>query len=488
MPEAHAVTSPIVRDRLFIGNRWVAPHGSAFIDVIDPASESVMGRIPAGDDADADAAVQAARAAFDTWSATSPAERAGYLARIADGLRARSEELARLIAGEVGMPLKLAAAIQVGSPIAIFADYARLAGEVEWERQVGHSRVLREAVGVVACITPWNYPLHQIAAKVGAALAAGCTVVLKPSEVAPLNAFVLAEVIEAAGLPAGVFNLVTGYGPAAGEALVRHPDVDMVSFTGSTAAGRRIGEVAAATVKRVALELGGKSASVILPDADLAAAVKGTLSACFLNSGQTCSAHTRMLVPAALYDEAARLAVQGASAYTVGDPLQPGVKLGPLASPAQRDRVRAYIRRGLEEGAQLLCGGPEAPEGLANGCYVQPTVFGHVDPASTIAQEEIFGPVLSIVTYRDEDDAVRIANDTPYGLGGAVWAGSDERAVAVARRLRTGQVDINGGGFNGRAPFGGYKQSGNGRELGMYGLDEFLEYKSLQCKPNRETA
>jgi betaine-aldehyde dehydrogenase len=481
-------TPTITRDRLFIDNRWVAPHGNAFIDVIGPASEAIVGRIPAGDAADADAAVQAARAAFDAWSTTPPAQRAGYLARIAEGLRARSDELARLIASEVGMPLKLAAAIQVGSPIAIFADYARLATEFEWERQVGHSRVLREAAGVVACITPWNYPLHQIAAKVGAALAAGCTVVLKPSEVAPLNAFVLAEVIEAAGLPAGVFNLVTGYGPAAGEALVRHPDVDMVSFTGSTAAGRRIGEVAAATVKRVALELGGKSASLILPDADLAAAVKGTLSACFLNSGQTCSAHTRMLVPEALYEEAARLAVQAASAFSVGDPLQPGVKLGPLASPAQRDRVRAYIRRGLEEGATLLCGGPDAPAGLAQGCYVQPTVFGNVDPSSTIAQEEIFGPVLSIITYRDEDDAVRIANDTPYGLGGAVWAGSDERAIAVARRLRTGQVDINGGGFNGRAPFGGYKQSGNGRELGTYGLDEFLEYKSLQCKPNRETA
>ncbi|AXA94056.1 aldehyde dehydrogenase family protein [Massilia sp. YMA4] len=489
MPEAQVHPTPsITRDRLFIAKRWVAPHGTSAIDVIDPAHETVLGRIPAGDETDAETAVQAARAAFEAWSGTPPVERATYLGRIAEGLRARSEELAQLIASEVGMPLKLAAAIQVGSPVAIFADYARLAREFEWERQVGHSRVLREAVGVVACITPWNYPLHQIAAKVGAALAAGCTVVLKPSEVAPLNAFVLAEVIEAAGLPAGVFNLVTGYGPVVGEALVRHPDVDMVSFTGSTAAGRRVGEVAAATVKRVALELGGKSASVILPDADLAAAVKGTLSACFLNSGQTCSAHTRMLVPEARYDEAARLAVQGAAAYTVGDPFQAGVKLGPLASPAQRDRVRAYIRRGIEEGATLLCGGPEAPAGLETGCYVQPTVFGRVDPASTVAQEEIFGPVLSIITYRDEDDAVRIANDTPYGLGGAVWAGSDERAFAVARRLRTGQVDINGGGFNARAPFGGYKQSGNGRELGTYGLDEFLEYKSLQCKPNRETA
>ena len=472
----------IVHDRFFIASQWVNPHTPDTIDVIDPSTGDAIGRVPAGDAPDADAAVQAARAAFDSWSTTAPHIRADYLDRIAHGLRERSDELARLIAGEVGMPIKLASAIQVGSPIAIFASYARLAREAEWEHTVGHSRVLREAVGVVACITPWNYPLHQIAAKVGAALAAGCTIVLKPSEVAPLNAFVLAEVIEAAGLPPGVFNLVTGYGPAIGEALVRHPDVDMVSFTGSTDAGRRISAVAGETIKRVALELGGKSAAVVLEDADLPAAIKGTLSACFLNSGQTCSAHTRLLVPETLYDEAARLAVQGAAAFTVGDPLQPGVRLGPLASGAQQQRVRAYIRRGIEEGAQLLCGGAEAPAGLEHGFYVQPTVFGKVDPGSTIAQEEIFGPVLSILTYRDEDEAVRIANGTPYGLGGAVWAGSDERAIALARRLRTGQVDINGGAFNGSAPFGGYKQSGNGRELGSYGLDEFLEYKSLQCK------
>jgi betaine-aldehyde dehydrogenase len=374
--------------------------------------------------------------------------------------------------------------IQVGSPVANFGIYAKLAASFEWEEVTGNSRVLREPVGVAVCITPWNYPLHQIAAKVAAALAAGCTVVLKPSEVAPLNAFVLAEVIDAAGVPPGVFNLVTGTGPVIGEALVRHPDVDMVSFTGSTRAGKRISEVASATVKRVALELGGKSASVILDDADLASAIKGTVNACFLNSGQTCSAHTRMLVPESRYEEVAKLAVEAAKAFAVGDPFGGSAKLGPLVSEAQRERVRGYIRKGIEEGAELLCGGPEAPAGLEKGYYVQPTVFGRVKPDGTIAQEEIFGPVLSIITYRDEDEAVKIANGTLYGLGGGVWAGSDERAMQVARRLRTGQVDINGGAFNLSAPFGGYKQSGRGREMGKYGLEEFLEYKSLQFKPD----
>jgi betaine-aldehyde dehydrogenase len=476
------------QDKFFIGGAWVAPIGQGSIEVIQGSTEQVIGRIPAGAEADAEAAVSAARAAFDAWSTTSPATRAGFLNKIAQGLQARSDALARLIAMEVGMPLKLAGMIQVGSPIASFAGYARLAEKFEWEETVGHSRVLREAVGVVACITPWNYPLHQIAAKLGAALAAGCTVVLKPSEVAPLNAFVLAEVIEEAGLPPGVFNLVTGYGPEIGEALVRHPEVDMVSFTGSTRAGRRISEVAASTIKRVALELGGKSASVILDGADLPAAVKGTLGACFLNSGQTCSAHTRMLVPESRYEEAAALAAEFAKAYTVGDPLGGAARLGPLISKAQRERVRGYIEKGIEEGFDLLCGGPEAPAGLATGYYVQPTVFGRVEPDSAIAQEEIFGPVLSIITYRDEEEAARIANGTPYGLGGGVWAGSDERAIAFARRLRTGQVDINGGAFNARAPFGGYKQSGNGREMGRYGMEEFLEYKSLQLKPQEKQA
>jgi acyl-CoA reductase-like NAD-dependent aldehyde dehydrogenase len=471
------------RDTLYINGHWVEPSGRNTIAVINASTEEVMATIPDGDENDVNAAVAAARAAFDGWSALSPLVRGEFLGKIHQGLKARSEELAQLIAAEVGMPLKLAAQIQVGSPVANFGYYAKLVQAFAWEETTGNSRVLREAVGVAVCITPWNYPLHQIAAKVAAALAAGCTVVLKPSEVAPLNAFLLAEVIDAAGLPPGVFNLVSGAGAVVGEALVRHPQVDMISFTGSTRAGKRISEVAAATVKRVALELGGKSASVILDDADLAAAVKGTVNACFLNSGQTCSAHTRMLVPAALHDEAARLAVEAAQKFTVGDPFGGSAKLGPLVSAAQRERVRGYIRTGIEEGAELLHGGADAPAGLPKGYYVQPTVFGRVAPDSTIAQEEIFGPVLVIIPYRNEEDAVAIANGTPYGLAGAVWAATDERAQQMARRLRTGQVDINGGAFNLFAPFGGYKQSGRGREMGPYGLEEFLEYKSLQFRP-----
>ncbi len=472
-----------IRDQLYIDGRWLAPAGTQTLEVINPSTEMVIGRIPAGTAADAEAAVAAARAAATAWSETAPAVRAAYLAKIQAGLKARADEIARTITGEVGMPLKLSARIQTGSPIAIFGLYAKLAAEFPFEEQVGNSLVLRDAVGVVVAITPWNYPLHQIAAKVAPALAAGCTVVLKPSEVAPLNAFILAEVIEAAGLPPGVFNLVTGLGPTLGEALVRHPEVDMVSFTGSTGAGVRVSELAAAGVKRVALELGGKSAAVILDDADFAQAVKSTVNACFLNCGQTCTAHTRMLVPESRYAEAAKLAVEAAQGFTLGDPLGDTAKLGPLTSAAQRQRVRDYIARGIDEGAELLCGGPEAPAGLPTGYYVKPTVFGRVSPASTIAQQEIFGPVLAIISYRDEDDAVAIANGTPYGLAGAVWAGSDERAQKVARRLRTGQVDINGGSFNLLAPFGGFKQSGNGRELGRYGLEEFLEYKALQLRP-----
>jgi len=409
-------------------------------------------------------------------------ERARFLARIHEGLQARAEDIGRTIAGEVGMPLKLATRIQAGSPIFTFSMYAKMLADFKFEERIGNSIVLREPVGVVAAITPWNYPLHQIAAKVAPALAAGCTVVLKPSEIAPLNAFILAEVIHAEGLPRGVFNLVTGYGPVVGEALAKHAQVDMISFTGSVRAGKRVSELASQTVKRVTLELGGKSASVILDDADLAAAVRGTVNACFLNSGQTCSAHTRMLVPEGRHDEAARIAVEFARTFTVGDPFGDKAKMGPLTSAAQRDRVRGYIKKGIEEGAVLLCGGPDAPEGIDKGYYVRPTIFGRVDPKSTIAQEEIFGPVLAIIPYKNEDDAVRIANDTVYGLAGGVWSADEERAKRVARRLRTGQVDINGGPFNMLAPFGGYKQSGKGRELGRAGLEEYLEYKALQLK------
>ena len=472
-----------VRDQLYINGQWTAPKGNKSIDVINASTEEVMGRIPEGSEDDVNAAVAAARAAFDGWAATPAAERAAFLQKIHEGLKARMEEIGKLIAGEVGMPVKLATMIQAGSPTATFGLYAKMLGSFAFEEKVGNSLILREPVGVVAAITPWNYPLHQIAAKVAPALAAGCTVVLKPSEVAPLNAFVLAEIIHAAGLPAGVFNLVTGYGPVVGEAMARHPDVDMVSFTGSTRAGKRVSELASATVKRVALELGGKSASVVLDDADLAAAVKGTINACFLNSGQTCSAHTRLLVPESKYDEAAKIAVELAKGFTVGDPFGGTAKLGPLVSELQRERVRGYIRKGIEGGAELLAGGPGAPEGLPKGYYVKPTIFGRVKPDATIAQDEIFGPVLSIITYKDEDEAVKIANGTPYGLGGGVWSKDEEHAKKVAKRMRTGQVDINGGPFNLQAPFGGFKQSGNGRELGRFGLEEFLEYKSLQLKP-----
>ncbi|MBL8504158.1 MAG: aldehyde dehydrogenase family protein, partial [Rhodocyclaceae bacterium] len=329
-----------IRDKLYIDGRWTAASGKKTIDVISASTEEVMGRIPEGDVTDVQAAVAAARRAFDGWAATPVAERAAFLKNIQEGLKARADDIARTISGEVGMPLKLSAMIQAGSPIGTFGMYSRMLADFAFEEKVGHSLVVREPIGVVAAITPWNYPLHQIAAKVAPALAAGCTVVLKPSEVAPLNAFILADVIDSVGLPAGVFNLVTGYGPVVGEALVTHPEVDMVSFTGSTRAGKRVSELASQTVKRVALELGGKSAAVILDDADFAAAVRGTVNACFLNSGQTCTAHTRMLVPESRYAEVAKLAAEAAAKFTVGDPFAETSKLGPLISAAQRDRVQ----------------------------------------------------------------------------------------------------------------------------------------------------
>jgi len=472
----------IQRDKFFIDGQWAAPSSSETIDVHNAGTGAVMGRVPAGTATDIEAAVAAARAAFEGWSATPAAARAEFLQKISDGLKARAAELSATIAQEVGMPIKMASRIQAGLPIANFANYAKIAKEFAFESKVGNSVVVREPVGVVGAITPWNYPLHQIALKVAPALAAGCTVVLKPSEIAPFNAFILADVVQAAGLPKGVFNLVTGFGPAAGEALVAHPQVDMISFTGSTRAGKRISEVAAQTVKRVALELGGKSASVILDDADLATAVKSTVNGCYLNSGQTCTALTRMLVPAAKYDEAAKIAADVAKGFTLGDPMSETTKLGPLSSQMQLERVRAYIRKGIEEGAELVAGGPEQPEGVPGGYFVKPTVFGKVKNSMTIAQEEIFGPVLSIIPYKDEEEAVRLANDSPYGLAGAVWSGDEARAQKVARRIRAGQVDVNGGAFNMNAPFGGFKQSGHGREAGVYGLEEFLEYKSLQLK------
>jgi betaine-aldehyde dehydrogenase len=467
-------------DDIYIDGSFVRAEGGGHIDVIHSATEEVIGRVPAGSAADVDRAVRAARRAFDGWSRSAPAERAALLDRIAEGLKSRSAEIADTVAAEVGMPLKLATAIQAGLPPLLTASFAKLVREYRWEEQINNSLVVREPVGVVGCITPWNYPLMQMVLKVAPALAAGCTVVLKPSELAPLTSYILAEIIDAAEAPPGVFNLVSGPGVPVGEALAEHPDIDMVSFTGSTRAGKRVAELASRSIKRVALELGGKSASIVLDDADLERAVTSSISNCYLNSGQTCSAWTRLLVPERRLDEVCDIAKRAAESFTVGDPSASGTKLGPLVSRLQRDRVRAYIQRGIEEGARLVTGGVDAPEDLERGFYVRPTVFRDVKSEMTIAQEEIFGPVLCIIGYRDEDDAVRIANDTAYGLGGGVWSADEERAVGVARRVRTGQVDINGGRFNPMAPFGGFKQSGYGREYGREGLEEYLETKAMQ--------
>jgi aldehyde dehydrogenase (NAD+) len=476
------MSNTIIRDKLYINGQWVAPHGKGLIAVVDPSTEGIYAQIPEGAPEDATAAVLAARAAFDQWSALTGAQRSEYLEKIAAGLKARSADLSNAIASEVGMPVKMAGMVQVAGPVWNWGNYAKIAKEFQFETKLGHSLIVREAIGVVSAITPWNFPLNQITLKVAAAMAAGCTVVLKPSEVAPINAFILAEVIHEAGLPAGVFNLVTGYGPVVGEVLASHPEVDMVSFTGSTGAGKRVAELAAKTVKKVALELGGKSAAVILDDADLKSSVKSTVANCFLNSGQTCSATTRMLVPRAKLEEALGYAKEFAQTYTLGPAMGEGVKLGPLVSEIQRSRVRQYIEKGQAEGATLVTGGADAPSDLAKGFFVQPTVLAAKSSKDTVAQEEIFGPVLTVIPFDSEAEAIAIANDSPYGLGGAVFAGTDEHAIAVAKKIRTGQININGGQWNPQAPFGGYKQSGVGRENGLYGMEEFLEYKSLQLK------
>ncbi|KNE80389.1 MULTISPECIES: aldehyde dehydrogenase family protein [Streptomyces] len=467
-------------DGMYIDGDWRPAAGQDTIAVVNPADESVIGTVPAGTAEDVDAAVRAARAALPGWAATPPAERAAHLKALHAALDARRDEIAETVTAELGSPLKFSQAVHAAVPVAVAASYAELAATHPFEEKVGNSTVLSEPVGVVGAITPWNYPLHQIVAKAAPAFAAGCTVVLKPAEDTPLVARLFAEIVHEAGLPAGVFNLVTGLGPVAGQALAEHPGVDMVSFTGSTGVGKRIAATAAAAVKPAALELGGKSANVILPDADLARAVNVGVANVFANSGQTCSAWTRMLVDAARYEEAVALAAAAAAKYVPGDPLDPASRLGPVVSARQRDRVTGYIERGVEEGARLVAGGPGAPEGRETGYYIRPTVFADVTPDMTIAQEEIFGPVLSILKYEDEEEAVAIANGTVYGLAGAVWSADTERAAAFARRLETGQVDINGGRFNPLAPFGGYKQSGVGRELGSHGLAEYLQTKSLQ--------
>ena len=470
-------------DKIYINGAWVPSEGKGVLEVTNSATEEIIATIPDGTVGDVDKAVAAARAAFEGWSALPKEKRAEYLMKIHAGLEARTQEIAEAVAREVGMPVGLSTMIQVGLPKGNFAITAGLLSTYEFEEQIGNSLIVREPFGVVGCISPWNYPLHQIALKVAPALAAGNTVVVKPSEVAPINAFILAEIVHDAGLPAGVFNLVTGVGPVVGEAIAAHPDVDMVSFTGSTRAGKRVAEVAAQNVKKVSLELGGKSPNVILDDLDdegFTKAVAAGVGKCFSNSGQTCTALTRMLVPRARLAQAEQIAAATAAKFTVGDPFDPATRLGPLVSAVQRERVRGFIQTGIDEGATLVTGGTDSPEGLSAGFFVRPTIFSNVTPDMTIAREEIFGPVLSIIPYDDEDEAIRIANDTVYGLAAGVWSATPEHAKQVARRLKAGQVEVNGGSFNPAAPFGGYKQSGLGREAGKFGLEEFCEVKAMQ--------
>ena len=474
-----ATDAPVTRDRLHIGGAWTMPASGGTIAVENPATEEIIGSVPAGTAADVDTAVAAARAAFDGWASAAPATRGAALDRLHTALTARAGDIAHTIARELGTPLKVATRVQAGLPLIVLRGYADLAARPAAEESVGNSLVVREAVGVVGAITPWNYPLHQVVAKVGAALAAGCTVVLKPSELTPLVACLLFDAVDEAGLPPGVLNLVTGTGPVVGAALAAHPDVDMVSFTGSTTTGRTVSHLAADRIARVALELGGKSANIILDDADLPRAVKVGVGNALLNSGQTCTAWTRMLVHRSRYDEAVHLAAQAAAGYPVGDPFDAATRLGPLVSAAQKERVQGFVARGVADGARLVCGGPDAtvPE---RGHFVAPTVLADVHPDSELAQEEVFGPVLAVLPFDDDDHAVEIANNSRYGLAGAVFSGDEDRAMAVARRLRTGAVDVNGAAFNPLAPFGGYKQSGLGRELGSHGLAEFQQLKAIQ--------
>lgn len=467
-----------IQDSNYIDGKWAVSSGSTRIPVINPANDEVIAEVVAGTAADVDAAVAAARAAFPAWSATPVGQRADYLTAIAGKLAERSEDLARTISSEMGCPITISRAIQLGLPLNSFAEAANIVREYEFENEYRGSTIVREPFGVLGAITPWNYPLHQIALKVAYGLAAGNTVVVKPSEVTPLCALALTEIIDEIGLPPGVFNLVFGTGADVGEAIAGHDDVDIVSFTGSTRAGRRVQEVAARTVKRVSLELGGKSPNIILDDADLESVVPASVKTMMLNSGQTCSALTRMIVPRDRLAEVEALAKATAEALPVGDPSDEGTALGPLSSRAQQERVIGHIQTAMSEGARLVTGGDTATDGP--GAFVRPTVFSDVTEDMTIHREEVFGPVLAIEAYDSVDDAVRIANATDYGLAGAVWSASPERAESIARRIRAGQVQINAGAFNANAPFGGYKQSGNGREAGRYGLEEFLEIKSIQ--------
>jgi len=479
-PQSESPGGAVVRNQFYVDGAWIASTSRERIEVHEAGTGEVMTVVADASEEDLDRAVQAAAKAQVGWARTSPEQRAHFLEAISRGIRARTEDLAQSISREVGTPIRHSRAIQVGNPIGIIEGTTAALREFTFQEEIGNVLALRLPIGVVAAITPWNYPLQQVVAKVAPALAAGCTVVLKASEVAPLTAFALAEVADAVGLPAGVLNVVTGRGATAGEWLVTHPRVDMISFTGSTRAGQRISSLAAAQVTPLTLELGGKSASVLLPDADLAKGSKFAVYNAFLNAGQTCTALTRLLVPQADQERAVAIAVETARKLEIGDPLDEATRLGPLASQAQLDRVRGFIALGIAEGARLVTGGKEPPPGLNSGYFVAATVFADVKPQMRIAQEEIFGPVLAVIPYLDEEEALEIANGTRYGLAAAVWSADQDRALAFARQLRAGTVEVNGGTFNLAAPFGGVKQSGHGREFGRYGLEEYLVAKSLQ--------
>lgn len=470
----------ITHDKLYINGQWVTPNSKDILEVIDPSTEEICGQVPSGNDDDVNAAVAAAKEAFKTWSVSSAAERSELIGKLAKKVTDNATKIGELCALELGTPLQLSIAVHGGMGIGVVSSYIDVPYEMEKEEKIGNSIVIKEPIGVCAFITPWNFPLHQIVAKVMPALAAGCTMVLKPSSDTPLTAYYFAELMDEVGFPAGVFNLVTGPGRTVGEAMCTHPDVDMISLTGSTEAGQRVGELGARSVKRVGLELGGKSASIVLDDADVAAAAGAAGGGICMNSGQVCAALSRLIVPRAKQDEAVAAAKAAAEATKVGGAFEEGVTMGPVASKSQLDTVVGYIQKGIDEGATLVTGGTTPPDGRNTGYFVQPTIFSDVTNDMTIAQEEIFGPVLAIIPYDTEEEAIEIANDSIFGLSGAVWSGDPERAKAVARKIRTGQVSVNGGSFNVAAPFGGYKQSGNGRELGAHGLMEYVELKSMQ--------
>jgi len=465
--------------RFFINGAWVTPEGRPELDVINPATEVPVGKILLGTAEDVDAAVEAARAAFDAFAETAKEDRIALLERIVEVYTRRIDEVAAAICDEMGAPLKFARRSQAGSGLEHLTTALAVLKEFEFEEMIGSTQIRREPIGVCGMITPWNWPMNQISCKVAPALAAGCTMVLKPSEIAPLSAHVFAEILEAAGVPKGVFNLVDGDGATVGEAISRHPHIDMVSFTGSTRAGVLVAKAAAETVKRVSQELGGKSANIILEDADLEEAVKSGVLSMMSNAGQSCNAPSRMFVPEKRYEEAIRIAGAIAAKPVVGDPKAEGVTMGPVANKTQFDKIQRLLEKGIEEGATVIAGGPGRPEGIQKGYFVRPTVFANANNAMTIAREEIFGPVLTLIPYKDEEDAVRMANDTIYGLSGYVYSGDIEHARRIARRLRTGMVHLNGAPTDPNAPFGGYKQSGNGREWGREGLKEFLEVKAV---------